>query len=136
MKLVSYGDTIDAVVTKLAQGDANALSVLEQIRDQCQAIDPKCDSPFAPLLQLDDYKITGHFLWALYEKVCDCDLVRLLALLRYASMGRIRQTDLRANITHRLGHVPPPWFRLIDPVNVLSLVRAHYPQFGAPACPR
>lgn len=132
MKMVSYGDKVGDVVRKLACGEAGALTVLEEIVARCQEIDPACDSPFAPLLQLDDYKIAGAYLWAFYALVCDCDLVKLMAVLCYARMGRIKPLQLRAAISHKLGRVPPPWWRPLDPTHVLGLVRAHYPNFGAP----
>jgi hypothetical protein len=128
--ILSANDTLERAAEKLTEGNAGAATVLAEVILRCRTIDPACEHPAQILVQLDRYKVRGPFIYGLYEKVCDCDLVRMLAVLRWAADGRIRPSDVRAAITVKYGHLPPPWYRHIDPVAILSLVRAHYPTFG------
>lgn len=129
--ILSASDDLERAIVKIGNGNPGAAVALVELVARCRSIDPKCDHPFGPLIQLDHYKITGPFFYAMYADLCDADMVRLLALLRWAEMGRLKPSLLRAAITHKMGrHLAPPWFRPVDPVLVLAHVRTHYPTFG------
>jgi hypothetical protein len=129
---LSPSDTLEVALEKLAEGNTTAAAALADLVAECRAIDDTCDHPFRYLIQLDRYKVRGMYLAALYRDVCNEDLVKMLGLLRWAELGRLRPTDIRAAITRATGGITPPWFRGLDPTLVLSLLRAHQPTFGGP----
>lgn len=126
-------DTLDMAVTKISGGHAGAATVLAEIVLQCRLIDPNVDHPFAVLMQLDRLRITGGHLWNLYSAVCDCNLTKMLALLRAVSMYLVKPAALRATITRKMGGVTPPWANPIDVERTFALVKAEYPRFGLPS---
>lgn len=128
--ILAATDTLDMAVIKIGGGHAGAATVLGEIVLQCRLIDPNVDHPFAVLMQLDRLRITGGHLWNLYSAVCDCNLTKMLALLRAVSLHLVKPADLRATITRKMGGLTPPWANAIDVDRTCALVKSEYPQFG------
>ena len=129
--ILSGSDTLEVAVEKLAGSHTGATGVLADVVLRCRDINPNLEHPAQVLIQLDRYKIHGPYIYGLFE-ACGSDLVKFLAVLQWAQMGRLRPTDVRAAVTVKYGHTPPPWYRPIDAAHILSMVRAQFPEFGAP----
>lgn len=134
--ILRSSDTLDLAVTKIGGGHAGAASVLGEVVLNCRHIDPNVDHPFAILMQLDRLRITGVHLWNLYNAVCDCNLIKMLALLRAVSMRLVKPAALRATITRKMGGLTPPWANPINVEQTCALVKAEYPRFGWDGLPR
>lgn len=129
--ILSHSDTLEQAVIRLTEGDPGAATALAEVVAHARAVDETCDHPFRYLLQLDRYKVRGPHLHVFFKDVCHSDIVEMLGVLRWAEMGRIRPSDVRASITRASGGLTPPWYHGLDPVHILSLLRAYQPTFGA-----
>lgn len=128
-------DTLEQGVVRLGEGNAAALEVLAELVARCREIDPDVDHPAQIVVQLDRLKLRGHFLVTLYEKVCEKDLVKLMALLAAHRDGKMRPCDFRGCVTRALGGLTPPYYREVDPNRFLKEARWKRPSFGKPPEP-
>lgn len=93
---IQITDSIKDVLWKMSGGNPGALRVCMEILKDGERIDP--DNALGGLgiiLSLDTLGLRGPKIWMLYKDVCDCDLPRMLAVLRGWQLGFISQDKLR-----------------------------------------
>lgn len=87
---------------KMSEVNPGALTVILKILADGSQIDP--DSAMGGLgaiLSLDSLGIYGSKIWMLYKDVCDCDLPRMLAVLRGWQLGFVKEPEIRHAVENR-----------------------------------
>ncbi len=92
---ITLTDTLDTCVSKLAEGNPGAISVLVQMTRQSPGVDPQnAMGSVGPLLSLDTHGIYGSRIWMLYKDICGQDIVKTLAALRACQLGLLAECEL------------------------------------------
>lgn len=100
-KIKSEDSGID-IITKMSEGNPGAVSVLCQLLEHGQTIDPKnAMGSMGPILMMDSLHIYGPRILMLYKDVCGEDLVKTIACVRACQMGKITETKLNKAIDNR-----------------------------------
>jgi hypothetical protein len=96
---ITLSDSAQSAITKLADRNPGALSVLCQLFTESGALDPLAfGSGFAALLNLDSFGIYGPRIGMLYKDVCGTDLARTVFLLRACQLGLVSRAALNMAI--------------------------------------
>ena len=102
MSKLTLEDTMQSAIMKLSEGNPGALTVLLQVIEHADRIDPdSVGGGGMVLLQLDDLNITGPKIWMLYKDVCGENLSHTLGALRAVQLGFVSQGTLLKAIESR-----------------------------------
>lgn len=119
-------DTINAVALDIPR----AVVICVKVARVAATIDPDADfGPDGWLLHLSTLNVKGADIVTLHDKVCEGDVVLLLALLRAVQIGHIKASDLRI------------WIYQARPLDtfeaccLLEAVRRDLPRFWRGAAP-
>ena len=99
MTKIQETDTMLDSLTKMAEGNPGAITVLMQIMTEAERIDP--DSfmgSFGAILSLDTQNIYGSRIWMLYKDVCGENITDTIGLSRAVQMGIISIATLNMAI--------------------------------------
>jgi len=84
------------VIFKMSEGNPGALSVCVQILREGSRIDPDdALGALGTILSLDTLGLYGSKIWMLYKDVCQCDLPKMLAVLRACQLGFVTDAQVR-----------------------------------------
>lgn len=120
-RIESTDSPISAMV-KLAEGNPGAVTVLCEILQQGEKIDPDAAlGGLAHIFSLDTYGIYGHRIWLLYKDVCNKDIIAVLAILRAVQLGILQESIVQSAIDNN------QW---LDCETILAAVQKELPNFG------
>ncbi len=119
------------ILVEMAEGNPGALTVMMQMMERAEEIDP--DSvlgAIGPLCGLDTLDCYGPKIWMLYKDVCNEDIIKVFAVLRAHQLGFISDTVINAAISNsrRLGDSEK-----LNVDDCLKRVRKQLPMFAAKA---
>ena len=122
MSKLTLEDTTQTALMKMSEGNPGALTVLLQVIEQAERIDPDSLGGSAMvLLHLDEMGIHGPKVWMLYKDVCKQNLSHMMGALRAVQMGIIsRETLDKAIESYGQG---------LDLPAALAAVKAKLPRF-------
>jgi hypothetical protein len=127
-----FADDNLTIITKLAEGNLGAVSVLLRSLQEGAAIDP--DNAFGgggAAFALDTDDIYGGRIWQLYKDVCGQDLVRMLGVLRAVQLGLLPRARLQAAIDGQRKVAPAQHPLTAGELDALLVqVRDRLPRFG------
>ena len=110
------------VMIELAQGNPGAISVLSQIVERSNQVDPDNKLGFyMTMFMLDDLGINGSSLWMLYKDVCGGTLEKFLACIRAFQLGIIQRDSLKDAICNP---------SLLDTNDIFAKVQDQLPSFA------
>lgn len=110
----------------MSNGNTGTLSVCCQILQQSAAVDPDCASGILPIMQLDTMNIWESRIWMLYKDVCNCDLPKMLAVLRAWQLGQLAGATTTA-INHAIDNCGDG----LDLDAIMTAVKKRLPRFNA-----
>ena len=88
MAIIHLTDTIPQAAAKLAEGNPGAATVLINLINEAEKIDPDdFMGGIGSMLNLDSYGIYGTDIWVFYSDICNKDLARVVAVLRACELG-------------------------------------------------
>jgi hypothetical protein len=120
---IGLQDTGMDVVTKLAEGNPGAVTVMMEILQQQDEIDPDiAGMGVLGLLLFDTLGIYGSRIWMLYKDVCDSDISQVLCLLRGWQLGYLSDTEVNSAIDND--------GKGIDKKEVFAKVQKRLPRFN------
>lgn len=117
---ITLEDNIMTAMTKLAEGNPGAITVMCKMLEQGKKIDPYCD-PIMTLLGLDSFALYGSRIWMLYKDVCGQDIVKTLAVLRAVQLGIIGRLTMNGAIDNG---------NTLDIESIIESVKKELPDFG------
>ena len=110
------------VMIELAQGNPGAISVLSQVVERSNHVDPDNKLGFyMTMFMLDDLGINGSSLWMLYKDVCGGTLEKFLACIRAFQLGIIQRDSLKDAICNP---------SLLDTNDIFAKVQDQLPSFA------
>jgi len=121
--------TIMEIMLEMSEGNPGAASVLMQILDKGEKIDPQgMFGGLGAILDLDTHGIYGPRIWMLFKDVCKQDLVSMLAVLRADQLGQLAGcTD--AAIDHAIDN----YGEGLDIPKIVAAVKEQLEDFGKTA---
>lgn len=120
--ILTLDDTVQSAIMKLAQGNPGALTVLMQVMEQAERIDPDSfGGPVMVLMHLDELGFHGPRVWMLYKDVCGESVSRMMGALRAVQLGIISDNTLKAAVEN--------YGRGLDLEAALAAVKARLPRF-------
>lgn len=129
---ISLTDTPISMMTKLAEGNPGALTVLISLFKQEEQIDPDSGiAPYGTIMALDDMAIYGSHIWVLYKDVCKQSILDLVTLFRAHQLGFISRTDITFALAPHIGEAT--FTQALDLPALLKQVQERLPAFGQPA---
>ncbi len=127
MSRINLSDGMMDVFIKMCEGNPGAMSVLAQIMEHGEKIDP--DNAFGglgPILALDTHEIYGSNIWILFKDVCGQNIVHMIAMLRAIQLGLIPYGTMRDHIFgHAYMGLPYTDFEAL-----IASIRETLPDFG------
>jgi len=122
MTRIEITDTMAGIVTKMSEGNIEAVSVLSQILEKTDEIDPdNFMGGLGVILSLDMSRVYGSRIWMLYNDVCNKNINHTLGLMRAHQLGFLSQ--------EKLDHAIDNYGEGIDIVNLLRQVQERLPDF-------
>jgi hypothetical protein len=124
MSRIKLSDSIGSSVAKMAEGNPGAVTVMAQMLQRGEEIDP--DSflgGVAKVLSLDTHGIYGPRIWMLYKDVCGEDIEKTMGLLRACQLGFLAEDALNVAIDND--------GKGIDVDALMKQVKERLPRFGA-----
>lgn len=82
-------DTLLDIFSKMSEGNPGAMTVMAQILQHGNEIDPAGFEPVMKILMLDTWGIYGSDIWVLYKNICGQNIANLITLIRAAQLGMI-----------------------------------------------
>lgn len=128
MTRLDLSDSMMDVFIKMCEGNPGAMSVLAQIMEHGEKIDPdNALGGLGPILSLDTHEIHGSNIWILFKDVCGQNIVHMIAMLRGTQLGLIPYGTMRDHIfaTPYMGKPYTEFEALI------ASIRKTLPDFGA-----
>ena len=121
---VGLQDTPVTTITKLAEGNPGALTVMMEMMKESKKIDPQdiMSGAFSPIV-LDTHGIYGSRIWMLYKDVCGHDMVKMLGVLRACQLG--------IESSEKLDHAIDNYGEGIDVDDLLVKVKERLPTFDS-----
>lgn len=120
--ILTLDDTTQGAIMKLAQGNPGALTVLMQVMQQAERIDPdSIGGPTMVLIRLDELGLHGPKIWMLYKDVCGQSVSRMMGALRAVQLGIISDSVLVAAVDN--------YGRGLDLEAALAAVKTRLPRF-------
>lgn len=93
---IQLTDSLQDILIKMSEGNPGALTVCLLIMTKGEQIDPdNAMGGLGAVLFLDTLRLYGPKIWMLYKDVCECDLPRMLAMLRAVQLGLVSRTQLK-----------------------------------------
>lgn len=123
---IGLQDDFKTIMVKLSEGNPRGLTVLMQLFNKAESVDP--DSALGPLtylIDLDSFGIYGSHIWMLYKDVCKEDIVNTMAVLRAVQLGILSSGKLKRAIEDSYSKEP-----IIDLVEILKKVQEQLPLFN------
>jgi hypothetical protein len=120
--LLTLHDTTQSALMKLSGGNPGALTVMLQILEHAERIDPdRFGGAALVLLHLDELGIHGPKIWMLYKDVCGESISRMMGALRAVQLGIISRETLDKAIDN--------YGRGLDLEAALVAVKTRLPKF-------
>jgi hypothetical protein len=112
---------MDALV-EMSEGNPGAATVLAQIMQRAEEIDPDIPMNIIPIMMMDDMGIYGSRIWQFYKDFCKEDIPNLLAVLRARQHGFLDE--------RKINHAIDNWGSGVDLDRVMSSVQEALPEFN------
>jgi hypothetical protein len=112
---------MDALV-EMSEGNPGAATVLAQIMQRAEEIDPDIPMNIIPIMMMDDMGIYGSRIWQFYKDFCKEDIPNLLAVLRAHQHGFLDE--------RKINHAIDNWGSGVDLDRVMSSVQEVLPEFN------
>lgn len=120
---IKLSDSTMDIISKMSEGDTEAVAVLMQMLAEGDKIDPQSWSGgLGAILCLDSHQIYGRRIWMLHKDVCEEDLTKTLAILRACNLGELRDIEMQHAIDFD--------GEGIDVDELVSIVKKQLPKFG------
>lgn len=100
MSKINGNDSTMEALLKMSDGNPGAISVLMQIIEKAESIDPQgAMGGTGAVLMMDTCEIYGADIWMLYKDVCGEDLTKTIGILRACQLGIISRELLKTAIS-------------------------------------
>ena len=89
--------TVQESIIAIAEGHPGAIKACCELLNHGPSIDPdSAGSGIGPILDMDEFKIYGEKIYILWNDVCNCDVIKMIALLRAYQLGQLAGVNLPA----------------------------------------
>lgn len=122
---IELTDTTMGMILKMAGGNPGAMTVIVQLLEKGEAIDP--DAAFGSLAQvlaLDTHGIYEEKIWMFYKDICNQDIGMMIGLLRGIQLGIMPKRELKDALDQNYARMDGA--RIAE---VLEAVRERLPAF-------
>jgi hypothetical protein len=122
---IELSDTTMGMIMKMAGGNPGAMTVIVQLLEKGEAIDP--DAAFgglAQVLALDTHGIYEEKIWMFYKDICNQDVGMMIGLLRGIQLGIMPERELKDALNQNYARMASD--RVAE---VLNAVRDRLPNF-------
>lgn len=124
---IKLTDSIQSVITKMAEGNPGAAIAMIELVEKGAAIDP--DSAWGgwgALMSLDTADIYGSGIYVLFSDICDRDPAKTIAVLRACQLGILPEATLKDACSRqdRSGK------QIINPEDLYKKVKEELPNFN------